>query len=88
MAQIFLAISTNAAVICGDAKNVFGEESCCESVSSINPDLVRSQTEARNSQVKHLDSSLPKSVSVDAANSVSSFSKTKNASIMFSPTDN
>ena len=79
---------TNAAVTCGDVKNVFGEESCCETVSSINPDLVRSQTEARNSQVKHLDSSLPKRVSVDTANSASSFSKTKNASIMFSPTDN
>ena len=72
----------------GDVDNVFGEERFCETVSSINPDRIRSQTEALNSQVRHFDSSFPKAGPVDAAPRASIFSKTKNASQMFSSTDN
>ena len=89
---------TCPAAHCGDERNIFGEERViCETVPSINPDRNRSQAEARNSQVKHLDSSAPNlshlhrthfSGSRDAANRASSFSKTNSASKMFSPTEN
>ena len=79
---------TSTAAHGGDVDNVFGEERFCETVSSINPDRIRSQTEALNSQVRHFDSSFPKAGPVDAAPRASSFSKTKNASQMFSSTDN
>ena len=79
---------TSTAAHCGDVDNVFGEERFCETVSSINPDRIRSQTEALNSQVRHFDSSFPKAGPVDAAPRASIFSKTKNASQMFSSTDN
>ena len=59
----------------GNVDNVFGEERVCETVSSIDPELVRSKTEAHNFQVKHFDSSLPKYVSADATNSASSFQR-------------
>ena len=68
--------------------NVFGEERFCETVSSINPDRIRSQTETLNSQVRHFDSSFPKASPVDAGPRASIFSKTNNASQMFSSTDN
>lgn len=70
-----------------DVSDVFGEERSSETVPSINNDLNRSQAEARNSQVTHFDSSSPKTGSAVAANSASSFSKTINASQMFSSTD-
>ena len=79
---------TSTAAHGGDVDNVFGEERFCETVSSINPDRIRSQTEALNSQVRHFDSSFPKAGPVDAAPRASIFSKTKNASQMFSSTDN
>ena len=79
---------TSKAAHGGDVDNVFGEERFCETVSSINPDRIRSQTETRNSQVKHFNSSFPKAGPVDAAPRASIFSKTKNASQMFSSTDN
>ena len=79
---------TCPAAHCGDERNIFGEERLiCETVPSINPDRNRSQAEARNSQVKHLDSSFPKTGSDDAANNASSFSKTNIASRMFSTAD-
>ena len=77
---------------------IFGEERLiCETVPSINPDRNRSQAEARNSQVKRFDSSAPNlshlhrtlfSGSDNAAKRASNFSKTSNASKMFSPTEN
>ena len=79
---------TSRAALYGDVDTASSEERFCEIVSSINPDLIRSQTEDRNSQVKHLDSSLLKTTPVHAVDSVSSFSKTNNASQMFSPADN
>ena len=80
---------TCPAAHCGDERNVFGEERLiCETVPSINPDRNRSQAEARNSQVKHLDSSVPKTGSDGAASSASRFSKTNNAFQMFSSTEN
>ena len=75
---------TCPAAHCGDERNIFGEERViCETVPSINPDRNRSQAEARNSQVKHLDSSFLKTGSVDAGKSASTFSKTNNASQLF-----
>ena len=79
---------TSTAAHGGDVDNVFGEERFCEIVSSINPDRIRSQTEALNSQVRNFDSSFPKAGPVDAAHRASIFSKTNNASQMFSSTDN
>ena len=87
VANIF-PFRTSKAAHGGDVENVFGEEKFCETVSSINPDRIRSQTETRNSQVKHFNSSFPKAGPVDAAPRASIFSKTKNASQMFSSTDN
>ena len=55
---------------------------------SINPDLQRSQAETRNSHVNKFDSSAPKTGSAGAAKSVSSFSKKKNVSQMFSSQEN
>ena len=89
---------TCPAAHCGDERNIFGEERVlCETVPSINPDRNRSQAEARNSQVKRFDSSAPNlshlhrthfSGSDNAAKRASNFSKTSNASKMFSPTEN
>ena len=89
---------TCPAAHCGDERNIFGEEGLIsETVPSINPDRNRSQAEARNSQVKRFDSSAPNlshlhrthfSGSDTAAKRASSFSKTSNASKMFSPTEN
>ena len=89
---------TCPAAHCGDERNIYGEERLiCETVPSINPDRNRSQAEARNSQVKRFDSSAPNlshlhrthfSGSDNAAKRASSFSKTSNASKMFSPTEN
>ena len=73
----------------GFPENVFGEERFyCKTVPSINPDLQRSQAETRNSHVNKFDSSAPKTGSAGAAKSVSSFSKKKNVSQMFSSTEN
>ena len=87
VANIF-PFRTSTAAHGGDVDNVFGEERFCETVSSINPDRIRSQTEAPNSQVRHFDSSFPRAGPVDTAPRASIFSKTNNASQMFSSTDN
>ena len=80
---------TNQAANNGDVETVYSEERLlCETVPSINPDHTRSQAEACNSHVKHFDSSALKTGSDDAAKSASSFSKTNNASQMFSSTEN
>ena len=44
---------TSTAAHGGDVDNVFGEERFCETVPSINPDRIRSQTETLNSQIRH-----------------------------------
>ena len=74
VANIF-AFRTSKAAHGGDVENVFSEERFCETVSSINPDRIRSQTEALNSQVRHFDSSFPKAGPVDAAHRASIFQR-------------
>ena len=70
-------------------ENVIGEErSNCETVPSINIDRNRSQAEACNSRVKHLDSSAPTTGSDAAASNAPIFSKTNDAFQMFSSTEN
>ena len=80
---------TSPAAHYGDVETVFSEERYhCETVPSTNPDHTRSQAEAYNSHVKHFDSSALKTGSDDATMNASNFSKTNNASQMFSSTEN
>ena len=87
VANIFHFRSSTAAHA-GESDNVFVEERLCKTVSSINPDHIRSQTETRIPQVEHFDPSVLNRGSTDAAHRASNFSMTNNASQMFSTADN